>query len=107
LIHMRYIKRISTEEIHDCTGVKARTIQRILNLFNKTATVSPQGPSRIYESCLTQENMKFFEGHIEHSPDAYLDELKIHLEDACGKRVSKTSVWRALRKMGFTLKKVR
>ena len=39
-------------------------------------------------------------------PDTYLDELQEMLVVTCGVQVSKSTVWRALRSGGFTLKKV-
>ena len=39
-------------------------------------------------------------------PDIYLDELRLELETRCGVSVSHQTVWRNLRKGGYTLKKV-
>ncbi|KAI1785224.1 hypothetical protein LXA43DRAFT_900295 [Ganoderma leucocontextum] len=107
IVHMRYMRKMSTQEIHHCTGVQPRSIQRVVKLFNTTATVAPRVARHAQEKVLTPGNMKFSEACLEHSPDAYLDELKVQLEEVCGKKVSKSTVWRALMQMGFTLKKVR
>ncbi|KAF8582212.1 hypothetical protein K439DRAFT_1351737, partial [Ramaria rubella] len=44
---------------------------------------------------------------INETNDIYLDELKVNLEECCGTEVSLSTVWQALKKSGFTMKKVR
>lgn len=46
-------------------------------------------------------------GTIRHSPDLYLDEIKELLEDRIGVEVDESTIWRSLRRSGFTIKKVR
>ena len=43
---------------------------------------------------------------MNETPDLYLDELHMDLQLQQGKSVSTSTVWRALRKAGFTMKKV-
>jgi len=50
--------------------------------------------------------LQFIHGSISKSPDIYLDELKQGLEETCGTSVSLSTVWRALKRSGFTMKKV-
>ncbi|KIJ06820.1 hypothetical protein PAXINDRAFT_91432, partial [Paxillus involutus ATCC 200175] len=45
-------------------------------------------------------------GTIRKAPDLYLDELQEMLATSCGVNVSRTTVWRALRRQGLTMKKV-
>jgi hypothetical protein len=40
-------------------------------------------------------------------PDLYLDELRLELQERLGISVSTSTVWRTLRKGGYTMKKVR
>ena len=44
---------------------------------------------------------------VNKTPDIYLDELRLELEIRCGTSVSLHTIWRNLRKGGYTLKKVR
>lgn len=39
--------------------------------------------------------------------DRYLDELRDVLEERCGVRVSESTIWRTLNRVGFRLKEVR
>ena len=49
---------------------------------------------------------QFLQGLVRHTPDAYLDEMQELLETRRGVAVGKATVWRALIRSGFTLKKV-
>ena len=51
--------------------------------------------------------MQFLQGIVRHSPDAYLDKKQELLEARRGVEVGKATVWRALRRSGFTMKKAR
>ncbi|KAI0262505.1 hypothetical protein BGY98DRAFT_899212, partial [Russula aff. rugulosa BPL654] len=43
---------------------------------------------------------------VQRTPDMYLDELRDTLATTCGVKVSDATVWRTLRRAGFTMKKV-
>jgi transposase len=49
---------------------------------------------------------QYLRGRLARNCDTYLDELQSGLELNCGVAVSLSSVWRALDRSGFTLKKV-
>ena len=49
---------------------------------------------------------KFLRGIVRHSPDLYLDEMRELLETHCGVEVTDSTVWRALSRTRFTMKKV-
>jgi len=51
--------------------------------------------------------VQFLRGLVRHSPDAYLDEMQELLETRRGVDVGKATVWRALIRSGFTMKKAR
>lgn len=110
------------------TGCKRRTIERILLDFRKTGSVARQhlgkgslkGRTRamqrqdvrvrlhssaffIFLCC----HVQFLQGLVRHSPDAYLDEMQELLEMHRGVDVGKATVWRALIRSGFTMKKAR
>ena len=50
--------------------------------------------------------MKFLQGSVSKDCDIFLDELKAGLEATCGKTVSTSTIWRALQRSGYTMKKV-
>src|SRR5258708_18943249 len=51
-------------------------------------------------------HIQYLCGLVHHSPDAYLDEMQALLEERRGIKVHKSTVWRALTRSGFTMKKV-
>jgi len=51
------------------------------------------------------QRVQFLRGLVRHSPDAYLDEMQELLETRRGVDVGKATVWRALVRSGFTMKK--
>ncbi|KIK95007.1 hypothetical protein PAXRUDRAFT_141690 [Paxillus rubicundulus Ve08.2h10] len=61
------------------------------------------------EKCqhLRDVDVEFLLGTIEKAPDLYLDELPEMLAASCGRTVLKSTIWRTLRKTGFTMKKVK
>jgi Transposase len=44
---------------------------------------------------------------IAETPDIYLDELRLELQEVCGVSVSLSTIWRTLVKSGYSMKKVR
>lgn len=44
---------------------------------------------------------------LSSTPDLYLDELRLELQERLGVTVSIPTIWRTLRKGGYTMKKVR
>ena len=51
--------------------------------------------------------LQYLRSCIARSADSYLDELQNQLEDMCRMKVSLPTIWRALRREGFTMKRVR
>ena len=123
LVHMHHKQNLTFQEIERHTGVKVWMIQNILKLFHDTGKVLPVKQHASWPSKLNQDNInvscdhcicildwnffiaKYIKAYIAHSPDAYLDELRTQLEEACGVKVHESMVWRALKKRGFTLNK--
>ena len=44
---------------------------------------------------------------LSSAPDLYLDELQLELQERLGVSVSTSTIWRTLKKGGYTMKKVR
>lgn len=51
--------------------------------------------------------LQYLKSLIARSADSYLDELQNQLEDMCHVKVSVSTIWKALRREGFTMKRVR
>ena len=50
---------------------------------------------------------QYLKSCIACSTDSYLDELQKQLEDVCHVKVAMSTIWRALKQQGFTMKRVR
>ncbi|KAH8798073.1 hypothetical protein DL96DRAFT_1477613 [Flagelloscypha sp. PMI_526] len=88
-------RSMSTQEAASLTGVPKRTIQRVLNEYQIRHT--HLRPNLLGE---------FLRGLVRHRPDLYLNELRVLLEDRIGVSVSESTIWKALNKAGYTIKRV-
>ncbi|KAJ7726446.1 Homeodomain-like protein, partial [Mycena maculata] len=91
------------------TGVKRRTVKRIFKDYRDKGTVMREHmykELRGRKHSLTVSDTKFLCGLVRHSPDLYLAELQEVLEDRLGVQVHEATLWRSLRRCGFTMKKV-
>ena len=125
LVYMHHKRDMSVNDIERLTGLKPHTIRRVLKFYEGTGKVMPPEaksgrPRKLDENdvdvsvwichCLYSNGvffLQYLKCCISRSADAYLDELKEHLEDMCHVRVSLSTIWRALRREGFTMKRVR
>ncbi|KAG1816021.1 uncharacterized protein BJ212DRAFT_1481085 [Suillus subaureus] len=55
---------------------------------------------------LTSEDVAFLHGSLDKTCDSYLNELKVGLEEICGVSVSIPTVWCALQRSRYSMKKV-
>ncbi|KAF8120494.1 hypothetical protein EV363DRAFT_91316 [Boletus edulis] len=67
----------------------------------KPAETEVQGNRRLDEA-----NVEFLLDVIQKAPDSYLDELQEMLGVSSGVEVSRATIWRSLRRAGFTMKQV-
>ena len=59
-----------------------------------------------FQEFVTLVDLQFMLGLLDRDPDLYLDEIQQQLEDQHGVIVSLATVWRTLRRLGITSKKV-
>ncbi|EJD02060.1 Homeodomain-like protein [Fomitiporia mediterranea MF3/22] len=97
----------SAQQLSRLADVQQRTIQRILSHWRETGRVErdvlhSRGRPRILDYADTE----YLLGSVDRRCDLFLLELRDELCNACGKEVSDSTVWRALRRVGFTMKRV-
>ncbi|KAF9234994.1 hypothetical protein BU15DRAFT_65215 [Melanogaster broomeanus] len=108
---VRFSSFIDDERIAMCLNLSTRTVQRVLAHYRSYGTI-PNSSRNVVEEDGTENghlrdvDAEFLLGTIEKSPDLYLDELQEMLATSCGVYVSRATVWRTLRKAGFTMKKM-
>ncbi|KAJ7194797.1 hypothetical protein GGX14DRAFT_377632 [Mycena pura] len=96
-------------EICHYTNCKKRTVERILEDYHKKGTVMREHlrlEMRGAKRSMSAGDLRFLTGVVRHSPDVYLDELRELLEETRGSEVSEATIWRSLKRCGFTMKKV-
>jgi transposase len=59
-----------------------------------------------FQKFVTLVDLQFMLALLDRDPDLYLDEIQQQLEDQHGVIVSLATVWRTLRRLGITSKKV-
>ncbi|KAH7882029.1 hypothetical protein F5I97DRAFT_1832631 [Phlebopus sp. FC_14] len=65
---------------------------------------SRDGDHSLQAGILTDEEIQFIEGCLEHSPDAYLDEIQQQLAEATDCHVSTATIWQTLQKLNYSHK---
>ncbi|KAH7908818.1 hypothetical protein BJ138DRAFT_1156804 [Hygrophoropsis aurantiaca] len=105
LIHMRYVRQFSVQEIAAHTGLKDRTIRKTLQVYKATGGVLAQQKIKPVNGKVGTHDSEYIEACVEKAPNVYLDELKQQREDVMGTRVSLATVWRTLRNTDHTMKK--
>jgi hypothetical protein len=106
------------------TSVSHRKIYQILALYHSTGAVIKHQDTRMLgclrhltpEDVAVSDNfsfylgsniyMQFLHGSLDKNCDLYLDELRQSLKERCGISVSLPTVWRALNRSGYTMKRV-
>ncbi|KAJ7163771.1 hypothetical protein C8R46DRAFT_1101532 [Mycena filopes] len=91
------------------TGCKRRTVERVMEDYRKKGTVMREHlrlEMRGAKRSMATADIRFLTGVVRHSPDVYLDELRELLEEKRGCEVSEATIWRSLKRCGFTMKKV-
>ncbi|KAI0287097.1 hypothetical protein BC826DRAFT_917658 [Russula brevipes] len=106
-IIIRLSPLMEPDKISMYTGIGLRTVQDILKTFNETGQIreSKARQARTQRAlCSTDE--EYLLKTINDCPDLYLDELRQELFEQNGKSPSISTLWRALRGNGYTMKKV-
>ena len=123
-IIIRLSTAMSREDIAMYTDVSLRKVNDVLSTFNKEGTVkvyTRQKPDTYTSLCdedvqvsscsfalniFLKQSTQHLLRTLEASPDLYLDELRQDLEFHTGKSASISTIWRTLRRAGYTMKKV-
>jgi transposase len=126
---VRMAPLLGVNEIEAYTSISRAQINRILGRWRKTRDVlAPksrrrQGRKRhlttdevavcynglsVHPQVLSNDKAsQFLQGSLDKTCDQYLDELKDGLRDICGVDTSISTIWLALKRSGYTMKKVR
>ena len=97
--------RKTTDETARLMGVTRRTVVNILQRFRRYGSVRLSRIGRPNTMSLITRGKSFMlMEYVKRYPGAYLREANI--EGICGREFSASSVWRCLKRRGFTRRKV-
>lgn len=123
-IIVRLSTKMNPDDISMYTGVSIRSVERIIAYFkhNQDVLVRRQsikerkrklGEAQLEVSALlcachvlNSYPLQHMFNAVNNVPDIYLDELQLELQDTFGMTVDKSTIWRNLRRGGYTMKKV-
>ncbi|KAG9016647.1 hypothetical protein FRB90_002678 [Tulasnella sp. 427] len=100
---------VPMDSVQRYTDLTLKTIGKILQRFHDTGDPAPGKQTRgtgSHGSMLGVTELKFIRTSLERQPDLQLQGLAESLREFCGIDASEVSVWRALRRMGYTRKKI-
>ncbi|KIJ15200.1 hypothetical protein PAXINDRAFT_77660 [Paxillus involutus ATCC 200175] len=97
---------LTRKEIRALTGVAESTQRRINALYRRTGQVSAPPAVNGRSRTLNAMDVSFLEGLMERRPDITFNEMKKVLREVCNVEISKATLSRTLKQLGFTRKKV-
>ena len=120
---IRLSATMPSHEISGYTDISDRKIRDIIAHFNKTGDIKGSKRERptLHRSLQDEDIRVYFNFEllryanytIKHlfntlssTPDLYLDELRLELQEKFGVSVALSTIWRTLKKSGYSMKKV-
>ena len=107
IVWLYHFKQMSCKDIADIFHIHISTVRRIIALYNQCGDVEPvqhvHGPHRLLQDIERSEIATI----LVANPAIYLDELQQELYSKTGTWASISTVFRTIRQMGFTRKKIR
>jgi len=88
-------------------GISVGTVRRLKRQYRLTGTLTRGSPRCRYDrSLLNPADLAYVRALVEQYPDYFLDEFCFCFERDRAKPISKTTMWRAIQRLGFTRKKL-
>ncbi|KAJ7661104.1 hypothetical protein B0H17DRAFT_953832 [Mycena rosella] len=109
VIHLYHNRGRKQADIARDLNISLSSVEKILGRYRRDTqglhappTLRVRGRPRILKTA----NVDFIVGLVERTPDIYLYEIQAELEELCDVEASLVSIWRALRRRGYTRKRV-
>jgi len=100
-------KKLSTEELADLFGVGTATIKRLKRTYRDTKAVKPKPHGGGTKPIIDEERAPLLEALIQRHPDWTEDQFAKELAKLHGIRIGESTVGRAIRRLGYSVKKKR
>jgi transposase len=105
IIHAVKRKKLTYRETAKLIGVGEATVSRVLRLHRETGSVAPRPRKGGNFSAIHGKVARLLHAIVTRMPDATVAELTLALVDRSGVETSRSSVQRALHRLGFSRKK--
>jgi transposase len=98
-------RALTVEELSELFGVGTATVKRWQRRYRETGAVEPRPHGGGRRVALTQEQVAALRGLVMSQPDWTEEEYTENLRTHHGMQASRSAVGRAIRRMGFSVKK--
>ena len=105
-VWLSIVRSMNYGEIADVLFMSQKSVQRYLDLFHSTGSVSSRKPTGGHLRILNEFEQFTVLQSLIHHPSLYLHELQQHLINTTGTYVSPSTICRTIKQHGFTRKKM-
>ncbi|OJT10703.1 hypothetical protein TRAPUB_12796 [Trametes pubescens] len=105
-LFMSFRHRLPDKEIRKYTGISIRALKRLRQTYLQTGETVRVPVCIGRPRQLDALDANFLEGCIERQPDLTLEELQTYLLEVCNVKASTMTIWRTLKRRGFSRKMV-
>ncbi|KAJ7580331.1 hypothetical protein C8J56DRAFT_867191 [Mycena floridula] len=106
VIYQHNILGFSTTKISQNLDMPLRVVQRVIQVYNEIGDVCRDRSHIGRSSLMTETAATMMLALLEHSPDIFLDEIQVQLEEQHGLELSLSAIYRTLKRLGITNKKL-
>jgi len=107
VLHCVLVLKWSNSKTAEFWEISHATVKRLKQQYNLASTLSRRSSRSRYSRCLmTNRDLAYVKALVEQFPDYFLDEFCACFERDREKKVSKTTMWRAIVSLGFTQHKL-
>ncbi|KAJ3966573.1 hypothetical protein EV361DRAFT_557702 [Lentinula raphanica] len=106
VVHQLFVLGYKTTKVAIELSVPLRLVQRIQQNWKEIRDVCKERKGIGRAPLMTPDSCKLMFGLIERSPDIYLDEIQDEMYYAYGLTISISTIWRTLRRLGISNKRV-
>jgi len=107
VVWLHHYKELSCKEISDLLYIHISTVYRILDRFQECGTVAPVSHQSGPASLLGSVEEHAIADALMSKPEIFLSELQNELFERTGTRASISTIFRTIRRLGFSRKKLR
>lgn len=106
IVYQAFTLEKTTTEISIDLDIPLRVVQRVLKCWREIGEVCKDRTRMGHAPLMKPDGVKFMLALLDRNPDIYLDEIQEQLGDQHGMEISLAMIWRTLKRLGITSKKL-